>query len=266
MTVSNRVKSSCEILEIATLVAHFTFDNGLFLINSGPNSLLATTALTSSVSSGRFSESISFNGSQFSYFQSSGFTALGISNKAFSISLWVRPVSLSGIVLHVSFLDWGGPWCMPFLGFALNGSFVAQMYSSSGMISVANPTLSVATLVWSHVLQTWSSTNGLRLYVNNVLVASRTSSATTYSASSAPDFLTLGSVLNATSVQCNMGQVNVSPYKGDRTILGFIVENYLLVTWLRYTIIDNEQNIYLFTFLYETIVLLSTKFLSVAFE
>ena len=38
MTVSNRAKFSCEVLEIATLAAHFTFDNGSFLIDSGPNS------------------------------------------------------------------------------------------------------------------------------------------------------------------------------------------------------------------------------------
>ncbi len=93
MTVSNRVKSACEVLEIATLVAHFTFDTGSFLNDSSPNSLTATTQSTSSISSGRYSQAITFNGSNSSYYQISGFTALRISAKSFSISLWLRPTS-----------------------------------------------------------------------------------------------------------------------------------------------------------------------------
>jgi hypothetical protein len=143
MTVSNRVKSACEILEIATLVARFAFDTGSFLNDSGPNSLQATTQSTSSLSSGRFSQAITFNGSNSSYFQMSGFTALGISNKAFSISLWIRPVSLLGIVLHVSTNVSGTGWCIPFLSFTINGSIIAQIYNGSAQISVVDPTFSI---------------------------------------------------------------------------------------------------------------------------
>ncbi len=116
MTVSNRVKSACEVLEIATLVAHFTFDTGSFLTDSGPNSLTATTQSTSSVSSGRYSQAIHFNGSTSSYYQMSDITALGISNQPFSISVWLRPTSLLGIVLHVSASSSGiNAYCLRFL-------------------------------------------------------------------------------------------------------------------------------------------------------
>jgi len=89
MTVSNRVKSACGILEIATLVAHFIFDTGSFFIDSDPNSLLATTQSTSSVSvsSARYGQAITLNGSNSSYFQMSDFTVSGISKKPLSISL-----------------------------------------------------------------------------------------------------------------------------------------------------------------------------------
>ncbi|CAF0826048.1 unnamed protein product [Adineta steineri] len=214
MTVSTRVKSSCEILEIATLVAHFTFDNGLFLNDSGPNYLQAITLGTSSFASGRFSQAIAFNGTQHSMFQVSGFTALGTANKSYSISLWLRPISLLGIVVHVSTLSSGTGWCEPFLGFAPNGSFVAQSYCG-GVVTVANPTLSIATLVWSHVVQTWSSTNGLCLYVNNVRVTPCLSSANTYDASSAVNLITLGSSFDATTAGCGMGQIDPSAYKGE---------------------------------------------------
>ncbi|CAF0839563.1 unnamed protein product [Adineta steineri] len=217
MTVSTRVKSSCEILDIATLVAHFTFDNGLVLNDSGPNYLQATTSETSTFASGRFSQAISFNGTQYSYFQASGFTAFGTNNKSYSISLWLRPTSLLGIIVHVSTASSGlGGWCVPFLGFAANGSVVGQSYVNMvGVDTVANPTLSVATLVWSHVVQTWSLINGLCLYVNNVLVTPCLSSANSYSASGGSDFLTLGSMFNATAGLCAMGEIIQSSYKGE---------------------------------------------------
>jgi hypothetical protein len=214
MTVSNRVKSTCEILDIATLVAHFTFDTGSFLNDSGPNSLQATTQSTSSVSSGRFSQAITFNGSSSSYFQIGDFTEFGTPNEPFSISLWIRPIALLGIVLHVSAGASGvGSWCTPFLGFASDGSFVAQVYNGNMDMSVVDSTYSVSTSVWSNVVQTWSVTNGLRLYINNILVASRPS-ATIYAASSVADFLTLANGLSSQGY-CTMGSITGMTYKGD---------------------------------------------------
>jgi hypothetical protein len=216
MTVSNRVKSSCEILETATLVAYFTFDNGLFLSDSGPNSLKANTQSTLPSSTGRFSQAITFNGSPSSYFQIKGFTALGINNGAFSISLWIRPASLSGIIVHVSANSTGGGgWCTPFIGFTNNGSLVVQIYNTNGIVSVFDSTFSISTLVWSHIVQTWSSRNGLRLYINNILVGSRLKLATRYIGSGVSNFITLGNGLDGGEM-CKSSQVGTyTPYNGD---------------------------------------------------
>ena len=211
MTVSNRAKSACEVLEVATLVGLFTFDTGSFLIDSGPNSLAAATRSTSSISSGRYAQAIAFNGSNSSYYQISGFLSLGVSSKPFSISLWVRPSILLGVVVHVSAWSSGSGWCIPFLGFSSNGSLLAQVYDGTGSVSVSNGNLSLSTSVWSHVVQTYSATNGLRLYVNNVLVGSQ---STTYIVTSAPLYVTLGNALSGAGA-CILGQVNRSPYKGD---------------------------------------------------
>jgi hypothetical protein len=212
MTVSNRVKSACEILEIATLVAHFTFDAGLFKVDSGPNSLIAITQSTSSISSGHYAQAITFPGSIFSYYQISDFTALGTSNQPFSISLWLQPASLLGIVVHVSSSVDGNIWCMPFLGFAGNGALQAQIFKEKSVVWVTDPTHSVTTLDWSFVVQTWSPTNGLRLYINNVLVASHLYPI--YDASSSPNYITLGNALSGAE-HCRTGGVNTSPYQGD---------------------------------------------------
>ncbi|CAF0780857.1 unnamed protein product [Adineta steineri] len=212
VTVSNRAKSSCEILDIATLVAYFTFDNGLFLIDSGPNSLSATTQSISSISSGRHNQAITFNGLNSSFFQISGFNALGTSNKPFSFSLWIRPILLRGVLLHLSIYNNGAGWCMPFLSFTSNGSLVAQIYNGSAVVSAIDPTFSISTSVWSHIVQTWSSTNGLRLYINNNLVKSNPVS--TYTASGGSNFVTLANMLSNAST-CLLGPGDSIPYQGD---------------------------------------------------
>jgi hypothetical protein len=101
---------------------------------------------------------------------------------------------------------------MPFLGFASNGALQAQIVYGANVVLIADPTYSVTTSVWSLVVQTWSPTNGLRLYVNNVLVASHFYS--TYGASGLPDYITLGNALSGAGY-CAAGNVNTSPYQGD---------------------------------------------------
>jgi len=214
LTVTQRAKTSCEILEDATLAAYFTFDSGLLLIDSGPNSLQATTQSTSTISSGHFAQALTFSGSSSSYFQMSDLTTLGISNRSFSISFWIRPVSLSGVLVHVSSNASGLGWCLPFIGFAANGSIVAQIINSNGIISVLGSSVPVPTSTWSHIVQTWSSTNGLCLYVNNILQASSVSLATTYAASAVSNYLTLGNSLDGST--CGSGQIGtLTPYQGD---------------------------------------------------
>ncbi|CAF1020916.1 unnamed protein product [Rotaria sordida] len=213
LAITSRVKSECEILEEATLSTYFTFNSGISFNDSGPNSLSAIGSSVSFVSTGHSLEAISFSGSTSSYFQISGVTSLGITNRPFSISLWIRPRSLSGTIVHVSANSSGLGWCYPFLGFATNGSIVAQMYNSN-VKSVIGPSISV-TSDWTHIVETWSSTNGLRLYVNNILVASTTAMATSYIASSVQNYVTLANSLSGTGI-CGAGLLgSMSPYNGD---------------------------------------------------
>ncbi|CAF0965701.1 unnamed protein product [Rotaria sp. Silwood1] len=213
VTIAERAKSSCEVLEEAILSAYFTFNSGISFNDSGPNSLSAIGSSVSFVSTGHALEAISFSGSTSSYFQISGVTSLGITNRPFSISLWIRPRSLSGTIVHVSANSSGLGWCYPFLGFTANGSIVAQMYSSI-VKSVIGPSVPVAS-DWTHIVETWSPTNGLRLYVNNILVASTTAMATSYVASSVQNYVTLANSLSGVGI-CDAGLLgSMSPYNGD---------------------------------------------------
>ncbi len=217
MTISGREKSSCEILEEATLAAYFTFNSGISLTDSGSNSLTAIGSSITFVSTGHSLQAISFAGTTSSYFQISDVTGLGITNRPFSISLWIRPQSLSGTLVHVSANSVGLGWCIPFLGFAANGSIVAQMLN--GVVrSVIGPSIPIASK-WTHIVETWSPANGLRLFIDNVLVASTTSMANSYTASTVPNYVTLGNSLSGTGV-CNPGQIgSLSPYNGDICVL-----------------------------------------------
>jgi len=197
LTVTARDKSSCEILEEATVTTYFTFDTSVQYTDLGPNTLSVTTQALSSVPLGHKQQALSFNRSASSYLQVFGVSSLGISNRPFSISLWVRPRSLSGVIVHVSSNAVGTGWCLPFLGFASNGSVVAQMLN--GVVkSVMGPSISIGS-AWTHIVQTWGPTTGIRLYLNNVLVASTFSMAGSYTASSLPTFVTLGNLLSGTS-------------------------------------------------------------------
>ena len=179
------------------------------VIDDGPNSLSSISQNVSYVSSGHLSDAISFN-HNISYFQISGLTGLGTINKPFSISLWIRPIALSGTLVFVENSTVGVHWCIPFLGFASNGSLVAQMWNG-GVRSVFGPVLSTSS-VWHHIVQTWSVTNGLRLYVNNTLVKSDPL-AINYAASSVQNNVRLANRPN--KVCASGGITSPYPYRGD---------------------------------------------------
>ena len=142
------------------------------VVDAGPNSLSSISQNVSYVSSGHRSNAISFNHNT-SSFQILDLTGLGMVNKSFSISLWIRPRSLVGTLI---FLENSIPplvWCISVLGFAANGSLVAQVWTGGTVRAVFSPALSTSS-VWHHIVQTWSPANGLQLYVNNYLIAADT--------------------------------------------------------------------------------------------
>jgi hypothetical protein len=85
-------------------------------------------------------------------------------------------------------------WCLPFIGFASTTHLAVQVWggSTSNYVLGSIPPLSS----WTHVVQTWSSANGLTLYIDGALYAQDVS-VTTYSASGTTNYLTLASTLLA---------------------------------------------------------------------
>ena len=205
LSINRRPMSSCEVLERATLAAYFRFDTLSPYNDSGPNAVSSTYSSTS-VISGYRNQAISFIGTSSSYFQVYGLTSLGISNHAFSITLWLQPQILSGTLVHLSSSAVGtGSTCFPMLGFATSGAIVAQVLTSSGTVVIATgPILSVSSS-WIPVVQTWSAANGLRLYVNNTLVSS-VAASTFLGSETTPNYATLGGCLSGCGT-CSSGLV-----------------------------------------------------------
>ncbi|CAF1377781.1 unnamed protein product [Didymodactylos carnosus] len=188
-----RAKNATEILNDATLTAYYSFDGGLYL-DSGPL-WINGTGVSVNRTTGRVNQALSFATSS-SYFQATGFTLLGTVNQSFSIALWIKPTTVSGgaTIVHTSGLTTRTGWCIPMIGLSSSGNVITQNWNN-GLVSVTGPVLSVN--VWTHIVETYSFTNGVRMYVNGALYGATTSFS--YYASGTPNTITLGNPLSGSA-------------------------------------------------------------------
>lgn len=205
VSLMTRSKSAAEILMDATLVCYYSFDSNAYT-DSGPLALTATgVGLSLASGAGRVNSAISFTSAS-SYFVVGGLTKLGTVGPSYSISIWINPTSVNGgTIAHVSSCNYNciSRWCLAFIGLTSSGQIAIQSWSGSynnNLVALTGPVLSIN--VWTHVVQTYSSTNGMRLYVNGILFSQ--SQTFTYSASDVPDYLYLGSFPLQTCVTTNV--------------------------------------------------------------
>jgi hypothetical protein len=211
--VSNRAKSACEILDDATLVAYYTFDSGS-VQDSGPNYLTGIATSNVTTVTGYVNQAFYF-GSSAAYFYVGGLIALGTVNNAFSFSFWIKPTAYNngGTILHVAVGTNGYStgryaWCLPFIGLDSSNRLIAQVWTGSPLALTGSvPPLNV----WTHIVETYSSTNGITLYVNGTQVG-RTGSAN-YSASTVADYIFLGYYGTSGSL-CATGNIIPGPFYG----------------------------------------------------
>lgn len=122
--------------------------------------------------------------------------------------MWINPSFQSGTLFHLSSAATGsGGWCLPMIGFNSNGSIVGQTWNRTA-ISVIGPIPPINT--WTHIVQTWSSTNGLRLYINGGLYGSAIT--TFFSAGNTPMCILLSS--SGLGNNCQTGQISMGSYSG----------------------------------------------------
>ena len=192
----NRSLSAQEIKSLYNAtVNRYSGDNSLVswwkLDDDFSDSLGVHNAIANNVtfSSGKFGSAGVFNGID-SYTTSSGFTDLGTSNKPYSFSVWINAAEgeKDGNIIHMSSLVDGSGWCLPPV--SLSGGVIGGLSYINGGPVVVYDSENISANQWYHVVNTWDSTNGLRLYVNGVLKGSTPQES--YAASNIDNYLWLG--------------------------------------------------------------------------
>ena len=207
----NRSKTAAEILADATLVGYYSMDCLSYISwDSGPNQINGIAVDVETGDGGRIGQSYLFN-SVSAYFQVTNLLLLGQSYSPFSFVMWIRPISISngGTILHLSRNTNGTGSCAQLIGINSFGQIVVNGFNSTGLVSIVGPTLTVGQ--WTHIVETYSQTNGTRLYVNGLLYGY--SSPSIYAASGMPMTVTLGQPLNGTA--CNSGAIQSGYYQGQ---------------------------------------------------
>ena len=175
-------KNSSEILNDATLVAYYSFNDNS-LNDFGPNAINGVSFETILENN-----ALLLNNTQ-SYFQSYGFVLLGIDNSSYSFSIWIYPFQTNNITILHGYQNNSTTdgWCLSFLRFDSQGQLQANSRSNEGLITILGPPIS--TSVWTHIVQTYSQNSGMKLYINGSLF--NQSSSITYRSSSSPLIFTI---------------------------------------------------------------------------
>lgn len=162
-------KSSTEILLAASLIAYYPFNLPDPAQDSGPN-VLNGTSNNAVIVSGRVNEALRFSGSS-SYFQAYGFyqTGFGVyANQAYSVSLWIYPVSYSGCTIVQMSTASTSSSCFNMIGiWSYTGN--AAQWVGQGYAWPAVFGSQIVLNTWTHISWTFSLTNGYRLYINGTL-------------------------------------------------------------------------------------------------
>ena len=89
-------------------------------------------------------------------------------NAAYSVALWIQPYALFETpILHLSQYSNGHGCSIEMFGMLANGQLVARSWANAPRL-VEGPVLPCNG--WSHVVVTYDSMTGLRLYINGTLV------------------------------------------------------------------------------------------------
>ena len=206
--LTTRAKSTAEVLDAASIVVYFSFDGPTLSEDMGPNKMNGTISNAAAVT-GRIGQGLAFNGAVSSYLQIYGFFQLGRSNQPFSFSLWLYPYSVTGgALIQKSTFANGNGWCYNFFGINYLGQISMVTYSSNTVV-IIGPILPIRT--WTHLGYTFSTTNGLRMYINGVLFG--TTGPASFSSSGTIDWLSIGSYVTS---YCGFGSgaVHPVPYQG----------------------------------------------------
>jgi hypothetical protein len=100
-------------------------------------------------------------------------------------------------------------WCIPIIGLSASNQIVGQSWNLTGAVAVTGPILSLG--AWTHIVTSYSATNGVRLWINGTLVNS--TGPFGYSPSTVPNSITLGNSLVGQGI-CAFGSIVKGQFYG----------------------------------------------------
>ena len=179
------------------------------LLDGGPLAINGT-GTSFSYGAGRVNQSLTLLGTT-SYVQATGLVLLGTQGQAYSLAIWIKPITTTGgTIIHVSGQTNGLGWCIPMLGFT-NTGYVGVQSWNNGPVSITGPF--VTANVWTHLTVTYGPSIGLRLWVNGAQYGGA-SGGYTYTAANTPVTATLGSSASGTG-SCSSGVITMGQYRGN---------------------------------------------------
>ena len=163
---TTRSKASGEILRDATLTLSVSFDsNSTF--DEGPLAINGSLVGNTSFVAGQRGQALQIDNVTDSYFTVQGLVLLGTNNQSYSFSIWIKPAIIKkSSIIHMSDHADGTGWSLPIISLTNNGELITVAWNGGSTIIMGPPILAN---MWTYVAVTYSSTNGLRLYVNGTL-------------------------------------------------------------------------------------------------
>ncbi|CAF1557972.1 unnamed protein product, partial [Didymodactylos carnosus] len=131
MALTTRAKSSTEILNDATNIVYYSFDQPNPYYDNGVNHINSTNYNSVVASSGSVNQGIRFTTTS-AYFQMYSFYQFGFYNsKSWTFAVWISPTSLTaGIIVHMSSTS-GSGYYQDVLFLTYGAQIATQVYCSS---------------------------------------------------------------------------------------------------------------------------------------
>ena len=213
LSISFEAKTPDRILWDATVAAFYPFEgqiNGITL-DFGPNGLNATVVGVQTVL-GQVRNAVNFNVPG-AYVQASGFTVLNIPQHAFSVALWIRPSTSSGIFLTIA----NSVSCLLVLGLRSSDNHLVAYLPNSTTENMGSSLVGPALVTdqWTHIAFTWNSSHQAQLYRNSAWQVSNRNAVKLNNGYGTPMTLTLGSYRDSANCDGGSGLNSTDQFNGS---------------------------------------------------
>jgi hypothetical protein len=104
-------------------------------------------------------------------------------------------------------------WCVPMIGFSNTGQLTIQTLGAKGVYATSSKLELYLLNQWTHVCMTYSTTNGIQLFVNG-LISNNNNAYNDYIGSGEMNTIVIGTSLQSNTCVVNQTQIVLSQYQG----------------------------------------------------